>query len=423
MSRVSGQVLILSTEFPPGPGGIGAHAYQLAQHLARRGWRVHVAAPQPYVSAAEQQAFNARQPFQISTLAERSGGRWWWLKRLQQINQLAGEMQPDVIVASGSRALWTAALLTLRSQIPWLAVGHGTEFLSRSPLVRRLNRWAVRRATAVVAVSDYTAGLVRELAAPKPERMSVILNAADGERFQTGLDTADLRTQLGLGNRGVLLTVGNVSERKAQDVVIRALPDVLRRFPDLVYLIAGLPTRRAEFEQLAQQLGVADHVRFLGMVEAEMLPRLYNLADLFVLVSRKAADGDVEGYGIVVQEAALCGLPAVVSKDCGLEEAIQDGVTGLAVPPDDPQATAAAILSLFGDEARQKRMGEQAQQLARSATWEARIAAYDKLLRELIGSRVGKGTGTGVAFVDGVGRTPSSDSEELRYQERVEAEV
>lgn len=423
MSRVSGRVLILSTEFPPGPGGIGAHAYQLAQHLARRGWRVHVAAPQPYVSAADQIAFNVRQNFQMTTLEERDGGRWWWLKRWQRINRLVAEMQPDVVVASGSRALWMAALLTLRFKAPWLAVGHGTEFLARSPLVRWLNRWAIRRATAVVAVSDYTAGLVRELAAPEPQRMRVILNAADGERFHTGLDTADLRAQLGLGNCRVLLTVGNVSERKAQDVVIRALPDILRRFPDLVYLIAGLPTRRAEFEQLAQQLDVADHVRFLGMVEEGMLPRLYNLADLFVLVSRQAADGDVEGYGIVVQEAALCGLAAIVSKDCGLEEAIIDGVTGVAVPPDDPGATAAAILFLLGDETRRTQMGERAQEVAREATWEQRIAAYDQLLRELTVPRFSQIAGKNLAGIELTGRERSSDSPESLYKERVEAEV
>jgi glycosyltransferase involved in cell wall biosynthesis len=278
-----------------------------------------------------------------------------------------------------------AALLARRLRVPWLAVGHGTEFLARAPLVRRLNGWAIRRASAVVAVSDYTAGLIRELAAPR--RMVVIPNAADGERFRAGLDTAEWRAELGLGQARVLLTIGNVTERKAQDVVIRALPRVLDEFPDLAYVIGGLPTRRAEFEQLAQTLGVAAHVHFLGMVADERLPQLYNLADLFVLVSRRAADGDVEGYGIVVQEAALCGRPAVVSKECGLEEAIQAGVTGVSVPPDDPQATAEAILELLRDDTRRQLMGKQARQVAQQATWAQRIAVYDAVLRELLSLR------------------------------------
>jgi phosphatidylinositol alpha-1,6-mannosyltransferase len=184
-----------------------------------------------------------------------------------------------------------------------------------------------------------------------------------------------------------LLTVGHVTERKAQDVVIRALPDVLRHFPDTHYLVAGLPTRRAEFAQLANELGVSRHVHFLGVVSDELLPRLYNLADLFVLVSRQAADGDVEGFGIVVQEAALSGRPSVVSRECGLEEAIQEGITGLAVPPDDPHATAEAIIALLRDDHRRRVMGEQAQQTAQQATWSQRIAAYDRVLRDLLSSR------------------------------------
>ncbi len=76
-----------------------------------------------------------------------------------------------------------------------------------------------------------------------------------------------------------------------------------------------------------------------------------SVADVFVMTSRHANDGDFEGYGIAVIEAALCGTPAVVSDNAGLVEAISPGTTGLTVPPDDPAATSNAILSLLGDDA------------------------------------------------------------------------
>jgi phosphatidylinositol alpha-1,6-mannosyltransferase len=181
----------------------------------------------------------------------------------------------------------------------------------------------------------------------------------------------------------VLLTVGQVGERKAQDVVIRALPRILATRPDVAYVMVGLPRRRAEYEALAAELGVAERVRFVGLLPDEELPAAYNLADVFVLVSRRAADGDVEGYGIVVQEAALCGVPAVVSRDCGLTEAIIEGRTGLSVPPDDPEATAAAVLTLL-DESTGPVMGRLAREAARAATWLERVVAYDELLRGLL---------------------------------------
>lgn len=378
----AGRLLLLSSEFPPGPGGIGTHAYQLARHLARRGWAVHVVSPQAYVDEAGRAAFNAAQPFAVTTLPER-GSRLVLAQRMVDIRRALGDIRPDVLVATGLRALWAAAVLAPLAGVPWLAVGHGSEFNAPSAAARRLTGAAVNRANAVVAVSHYTADLIRAQATPR--QLLVIPNAADGERFRPGLDVAGLRRRLGLDGQRILLTVGNVSERKAQDVVIRALPMVAAAAPDVHYLIAGLPTRQAEYAALADELGVGDRVCFLGMVDEDMVPRLYNLADLFVLVSRAARGGDVEGYGIVVQEAALCGTPAVVSTGCGLTEAMVEGVTGLSVPPDDPEATAAAVLALLQDEPRRAAMAQEAETLAGQATWEHRVAAYDELLRQIRG--------------------------------------
>ncbi len=376
------RLLLLSSEFPPGPGGIGMHAYQLARHLAARGWVVTVATPQAYVAAAARAEFNRRQPFAVVTLPERDAGPLWPAARLRALAGAMGVARPDILLASGRRALWTAAVLGPLYRRPYVAVGHGSEFHSASALPRALTRRGIAGAAAVVAVSEYTAGLVR--AAGRPRELVVIPNAADGERFRPDQDTAALRRELALDGRRVLLTVGRVGARKAQDVVIRALPRVLAAHPDVVYVMAGLPEKRAEFTALAESLGVAHALRFTGLAEDALLPALYDLADVFVLVSRRTAAGDVEGYGIVVQEAALCGTPAVVSRGCGLTEAIREGETGVSVPPDDPQATAAALIVLLGDDDARRRMGARARELAARATWAERVADYDDLLRHLL---------------------------------------
>lgn len=375
------RLILLSSEFPPGPGGIGTHAYQLARHLTRLGWNVGVLSPQSYATAEAVAAFNRRQPFAITPLPEREAGAGWWAARARLIRAAIGRERPALLVASGQRALWTAAAIHAMYRLPWVAVGHGSEFLDASRLAGALTRRAIGGAAAVVAVSDYTAGLIR--AASRPRRLVVIPNAADGTRFRPGLDSSALRRRWNLGDARVLLTVGQVGERKAQDVVIRALPRILAARPDTVYVMVGLPRLQAAYGALAAELGVADRVRFVGMLPDEELPAAYNLADAFVLVSRRAADGDVEGYGIVVQEAALCGVPAVVSRGCGLTEAISEGQTGLSVPPDDPAATAAAVLALLDEPTRQM-MGRRARETARSATWSERVVAYDALLRGLL---------------------------------------
>lgn len=377
------RVVLLSSEFPPGPGGIGTHAYQLARHLTARGWSVAVATPQAYVTTATREEFNRQQPFSIVSLPERDAGRLWWASRLRALGDVMSVARPDVLIASGRRALWTAAALGPLHRRPYVAIGHGSEFYSAGAAARVLTGRAIAGAAVVVAVSEYTAGLVR--AAGRPRELHVIPNAADGDRFRPGQKTAALRRQLALDGRRVMLTVGRVGERKAQDVVIRALPRVLAVHPDVIYVMAGLPEKRAEFTKLAESLGVADALRFTGLTVDEMLPPLYELADVFVLVSRQTAGGDVEGYGIVVQEAALCATPSVVSRDCGLTEAIREGETGVSVPPDDPEATATAIIALLDDDAAREQMGSRARELAMRATWAERVADYDRLLRTLLG--------------------------------------
>jgi phosphatidylinositol alpha-1,6-mannosyltransferase len=196
----------------------------------------------------------------------------------------------------------------------------------------------------------------------------------------------------------LLITVGNVTPRKAQDVVVRALPRVLARIPDARYLLAGLPTDGERIRTIARECGVADRVHLLGRLDSARLTAALNAADVFVLTSRRTAAGDVEGYGIAAVEAALCGKPAIVSRGSGLEEAIVEGETGLAVPPDDPDAAADAAVALLSDPARRRAMGERARARALAEqTWERRIERYDAVLQRLLRSAPAAKTGAASA--------------------------
>ncbi len=378
--------LILCTEFPPGPGGIGIHAFNLARGLTARGWRVRVVTPQDYVGVEERNAFNAVQPFPITTLAEGTTrtGRLWG--RGLALAAAAWRPRPDVVVASGSRALWVGAVVAWALGRPLVAVGHGSEFVASRSWRRVLVAAGARSARLVVAVSEYTAQLARR-AGVACGSIAVVHNGADGTRFHPSPDVDGLRRELGLEGRRVLLTVGHMSERKAQDVVIRSMVAVLRRHPETAYVVAGLPTRQRELEGLAAECGVGHAIRFVGAIADEDLPRLYNLCDVFVLVSRRLSGGDVEGFGIVVREAGLCGKPSVVSGESGLAEAVIDGETGLVVPPESVEATAEAIVRLLGDDQLRESMGAKARALALNSTWDRQIGRYDRLLRRVVSTR------------------------------------
>jgi phosphatidylinositol alpha-1,6-mannosyltransferase len=214
----------------------------------------------------------------------------------------------------------------------------------------------------------------------------VITNGADEQRFSPNVSSGlELRAKLGLTDARILLTVGHVSNRKGQDIVIRALPHILQVVPNAHYLIAGIPTLQAKLEVLASELNVAEHVHFLGKVDTEMLPAIYNACDVFILVSRHSLDGSFEGYGIVAVEAALCSKPAVVADNSGLAEAIQHGKTGFVVPAENSQSVAQAVMKILQDASLCKQMGEKALQRAMAEqTWSASMAQYNQALMQLV---------------------------------------
>jgi phosphatidylinositol alpha-1,6-mannosyltransferase len=372
-------ILLISSEFPPGPGGIGTHAYQVASHLGALNREITVIASQDYASEDEIARFNSRLNFPLIRWQSRSFAPYEALYRRSVITQTIRRSKPDCIVASGQRAVWLAA--SLPRNIPSVAIGHGTEFGASARWISWLTRWAFERADHVICVSEYTRNYMLRVGI-KPRRESIIPNGADDTFFEMlpATEVRAFRERHGFREGQLLLTVGNVTERKGQHVVIRALPRILQRFPAVHYLIVGLPTQKKAFEQLAADLGVSEHVHFWGQAESDLLNGLMNACDIFVMTSVHTRSGDFEGYGIAVVEAALCGKPAVVSDNSGLAEAVLDQETGLIVPQNDPEQTAEAIMALLSDDARRQAIGLRARQRALATqTWNVRARAYDSL--------------------------------------------
>jgi phosphatidylinositol alpha-1,6-mannosyltransferase len=380
------KLLIFSSEFPPGPGGIGTHAYQIALQLDQIGWQVLVLSTQDFASRAEIESFNSKQPFRVFHLKHLPHPILQAIQRSVYLYNSIRQWSPDVLLASGQRAVWLTAMLNKIQSIPWMAVGHGTEFAMYSAWENGLTKWSFNQATAIVTVSEYTRDRILDLGF-RPKQVYVIPNGADKKIYDTLrlLANTNFRTEVGLTNDAyVLLTVGNITRRKGQDIIIRALPLIHGKYPNTHYLIVGMRTRQAELESLAKALGVEKYVHFTGIVDFNALVSAYNACDVFVMTSRHTRNGDFEGYGIAAVEAALCGKPAVVSRNSGLAEAVIDGVTGLHVSEDDPKDTAKAILNLLEDEQLRKRLGRSGQKRALGEqTWQECAHQYDEILRSL----------------------------------------
>jgi phosphatidylinositol alpha-1,6-mannosyltransferase len=387
VTRARARLLLIASEFPPGPGGIGTHAHQVAVQLAARHWDVQVLASQDHVDEARIAPYNAALPFPLHRFRRLdSAPPVKAAYRFARSAELLRHWRPDVIVASGERMVWIGAGLSRSHRLPMVAVGHAMEFNVPRRWNRFLNRAAFQSAAGLVCVSQYTWKQMERMGI-RPARGAVIPNGADAERFHPVPDDEGraFRRERGLGDGPLLLTLGGVHERKGQDVVIRALPRVLARHPDARYVSCGLPVQREKFEGIARELGVAERVHFLGVVPDRELLRAINAADLFVMASQHTPNGDFEGYGIAAVEAALCGRAAVVSDNSGLVEAIEPGVTGLAARISDPASLAEQILRLLGDRELLRKMGAAARTRALAEqTWARRGDAYDAFLRSVI---------------------------------------
>jgi phosphatidyl-myo-inositol dimannoside synthase len=263
-------------------------------------------------------------------------------------SHLAMRERPNLVVC-GHLNLLPAAWIYARARGARLAlIVHGFE--ARTP--RRWARLLARRIDTVIAVSRHTAEMFATWSGVALERTFILPNCVDLDRFVPAERDAGLAARYGLGDCRVLLTVGRLSahERyKGVDAVIEAMPRLLARFPDLKYLVVGDGSDRPRLEAKSVTLGVADRVVFAGHIaEAEKVAH-YNLTDAYVMPSFG------EGFGIVLIEAAACGVPVIGSRTDGSREALLDGRLGRLVDPHRENEIVNAVAAVLGTPAEPQR--------------------------------------------------------------------
>lgn len=236
---------------------------------------------------------------------------------------------------------------------------HGHVFTGYyGPVLSRLFVYAERLTAAITdtIITLTPRGIEDHLAwriAPE-EKFTVIPSGVELEGFAPPSPAdggSSVRAALSLHpDEPIVGSVGRLDRVKGYDQLVEASDLVLRERPDVWFVVAGDGQERGALETQARRLGVAGRWRFLGW--QERLEPLYHAFDISVLPSRN------EGMGRAAVEALACGRPVVATAVGGVPSVVEDGVTGLLVPPEDPQALARAILQLLEDETARRRMGE-----------------------------------------------------------------
>jgi len=332
----------------------------LCEELQRRGHRVTLLCKQNgnMPEIASQAGIDVRTPAisgKLNLLAPR------------RIATLAREVRADIIHTHLSTAALWGTLAGRLAGIPVVAHVHAMNS-------KLYYQFADRIVTCSAGVKQHllTQGVAERI-------VRVAYNGIDLRRFEGLPDRAQVRAVLGISPTSpAIVCVAHLSAKKGQEFLIRAVALLRGRWPELHCLLVGEGIMADQLRSLAGELGVGDRVHLLGFRSDAVA--IVNAADVAVLPSIAK-----EGLGLVLVEAALLEKPAVASNAPGIDEALQDGITGLLVPPGDPQRLADALDRLLADENLRRNMGRAGRQRAlETFTIPAMTEAVEAVYRELL---------------------------------------
>ena len=368
------RILIIAHSFPREPGDpAGNFLLSLARGQLALGHEVTVVAPHA-AGVAEADDFHGVRvrryrygPDASETLAYagtmadqvmRSWGARWRMLRLiaasrRMTREVARDVRPDVIHVHwwfpGALAVWPRTGL----RVPVVITSHGTDLflLDRARPVVRLASRLFRSAAQVTVISTPLVRRVEALGVPS-ERITVVPMPLPPP------PAADPMTSS--SDRGALLFVGRLVERKGCEYAIRALSLLRDAGRDARLVVVGDGPERAALESLARSLGVAPHVEFAGMLPSSAVAERYARAGTLLMPAVTDWKGEQEGFGMVIVEAMRHGLPVVATASGGIPDIVRDGVNGLLVPERDAGAIAAAVTRLLDDPRLADRIGQAA---------------------------------------------------------------
>ncbi|HST54656.1 MAG TPA: glycosyltransferase family 4 protein [Solirubrobacteraceae bacterium] len=345
------RLLVITPDFPPARGGIQVLVHRLVSELERFE-RSIVTLESP--GAAEFDDASGLAVRRVKAIKQLRGGRNLLLNAVAY--RQAQSFRPDVTLSA--HIVTSPAAAAIRRTLGGRTVQyfHAKEIGAKP----RLAAFAARQAHTSIAVSDYTSRLIQATGV-RPLDIRLI---SPGVELPSNVAPES-------AERPTFLTIARLEDRyKGHDVIIRALPLLRAKVPDVQWVVIGDGPLRPGLEQLAQAHGVADAVRFLGSVSDDERNSWLRRTRALVMPSRLPSGHYAgEGFGIVYLEANVFGKPVVAGNVGGALDSVADGESGLLVDPTDPVAVADAIARLLLDDELAARLGRGGAQRAQAFTW------------------------------------------------------
>jgi phosphatidylinositol alpha-1,6-mannosyltransferase len=339
------KTLLFTLEYPPMIGGVSNYYHNLVKH-----WPGEI--------------------FVLDNNKNKLLARWLWPKWLPALSRLWQVIRKEKIkhiLVGHVLPLGTVTYCVSRlTGTPYTVFLHGMDFTYALAHKRKkkITRKILLAATNIICASRFTASLVREFLGEKGgEKIKIIYpgvarpNFPDLEKVKTAL-----RKKYNLDGKFILLSIGRLVKRKGFDMVIKALPEILKYVPNLYYILAGDGPDKKYIYECAK--GVPN-IFFLGKISEKEKWAWLELADIFIMPtrvrkkSRGVAGLDFEGFGIVYLEASLAGKPVIGGEGSGAAEAVKSAVTGILVDGRNREKISGAVIRLAQDVSLRQKFGKQ----------------------------------------------------------------
>ncbi len=355
-------------------GGAENQLVAIANGLAGRGWRVTVLS---YLPFSEGSLRSELQDLDVTVLTLKAAGGPHKFTGLLRAAKEIRRQRPDVLVGFMFHGMMTARLpgwlLRVRARVS--SVRNERD----SPFRERLLGLTDGMTDAVTVQSQQVADDLCRRGVTAASRVHVIPNSVKVENYAADGDREETRRELGVLKDDFLwLAAGRLAAAKDYPTMLNAFADLCRRRPEATLAIAGDGPLRSEVEQLVRRLGLGERVRMLGL--RRDVPQLLQASDALVLSSAW------EGMPVVVLEAMASRRPIVATSVASLPEMLEDGVSGLLVPPSDPWALAYAMAKLMDadPEARGTMADRAFDRVRTNYSEEAVLDQWENLFRDLL---------------------------------------
>ena len=376
------KILCITNDFGPRAGGIETFVIGLIERLPKGSVIVYTSSQGDTGAYDQEWATN----FGVEVIRDRSKILLPTPRVRRNVNRLVAQRQirkaffgaaaPLGILARGLRSNGVEKIVALTH-------GHEVWWAKIWPFSSAI-RFIGRNVDHLTYLGDFTKGEIsKALSKQAIAAMVKIAPGIDTSHFAPDNAAPQLRNELGLSDKKVIVSVGRLVHRKGQDILIQALPAVLKSHPNAHILMVGQGPYGDHLRKLVSDLGLTDSVTFIGRIQYKDLPKYISAGDIFAMPSRSRLAGlEVEGLGIVYLEASSCGLPVIAGKSGGAPDAVLEGVTGVTVDGNYIFDVAKAISEMLSDGVRAEKMGIAGRKwIEENWRWDIWAAEFNKLLK------------------------------------------